>query len=113
MNLNSSGALYSLCTCKVLEILTIIRILIKYILRNLFYIVPVFKKCLGFFSLQKFRQKYRKSESGDLHYLNSGKGLTICSVILQDVLLFHSLVAKFCFQIYQEFDGNASYISKE
>lgn len=48
MNLKSNAALCSLSTCKILEILTTIRILIKYILRNLFYAVPVFKKCLFF-----------------------------------------------------------------
>lgn len=74
MNLNSSAALCILSTCKILEVLTIIGILIKYILRNLFYSAPVFKKCLFF--LQKFSHKYRRSESVDLHYLNSDRGLT-------------------------------------
>lgn len=74
MNLNSSAALCILSTWKTLEMLTIIRILIKYSLRNLFHSAPVFKKCLFF--LQQFSHKYRRSESVDLHYLNSGRGLT-------------------------------------
>lgn len=47
MDLNSNARLYNLCTCKILEMLTTIRILI---FRNLLYIVPVFKKCNFFTS---------------------------------------------------------------